>query len=303
MSDGHELLLGPGGLTGFTVHTDREPNAGTRRLMDWLGVKVDVVTTPFDSRDCELPGCPREADAGSSFCSQHRESDGPVRWPRAQLIEAIAPLKAAGMTRPEIAAELGIGLSALHNAMNDPDGEKQRARREGYVGECVDCGAETKSDGTSSPSPRCGPCSIEANRHWTREAAIEVIQNFARIHGRAPLASEWLRNVLQPNMEVGTVQRLFGSWANGIEAAGFPRPKRGHKVLERGKGVGNMARVYYVLHKNGDDAFYAVTVEAFSPEQAIEKVADSEGEWVAVLDRYWVTANVEEQTKLAVVKA
>lgn len=274
MADGADLLLGPGGLAGFTVHTDREPNPGTRRLMDWLGVEIDVTTARK----------PR---------------------PRAQLLAEIAEIQAEGpMTSREIGARLGLSAQTIRNALSDPDDSKRSRRRERYQGQCVDCGVTTYSDGTSRPSPRCGPCAVEANRIYDRDSIIEVIREFARIHGRPPLSTEWLRrDNVKPHVYVATCQAVFGSWANAIEAAGFPRPQMGRKVLPMGQGRNHMKRTYYVLHKNGDQAFHAVTVEAYSPEQAIEQVADSEGEWVAVLDRYWVKATVATQTKLAVVKA
>lgn len=60
MASGRDLLLGPGGLAGFTVHTDRRPNAGTCRLMDWLGVKVEVDVSATIDRggvSCLIGGC------------------------------------------------------------------------------------------------------------------------------------------------------------------------------------------------------------------------------------------------------
>lgn len=337
---------------------------------------------PFDSRDCAAPNCPREADPGSVFCAQHPGGTGIRVWHRPQLVAAANDLRGRGLTRRKIAAELGVSLSALHNALNDPDGSKQRARRDGYAGVCVDCGTATQSDGTSQASPRCPDCAAAASIVWTAEKCVEAIQEFARRygapptiadlapalarqagkrcgaekaaryeekalrferdgcwpwghtltakfgsfqaalraagfepnarqvrwsrdlivalmhdweleHGAPPTYNEWLR--IDPEWPcVSVCAHHFGNWGNALEAAGYQRPHP--------KGLKTM-RVYYVLHKNGDQAFHAVTVEAHSPEQAIEKVADSEGEWVAVLDRYWVTATVATQTKLAVVKA
>lgn len=286
------------------------------------------------------------------------------------------------MSRKQISSELGVSLSALNNALNDPDGTKQRARRDTYVGSCVDCGAETRSDGTSQSSPRCLVCAPLAARIWTEDKCVEAIQEFARRygapptvtdlspalarqtalkvtpekavryiekadrferdacwpwshslserfgsfanalaaagfganarqarwsrdliialmhdweleHGSPPTYSEWLR--IDPEWPcVAVCTYHFGTCGNTLEAAGYQRPKpKGQPIV----------RTYYVLHKNGDAAFHATTVEAFSPEQAIEKVADSEGEWIAVLDRYWISATVASQTKLAVVKA
>jgi hypothetical protein len=63
-----------------------------------------------------------------------------------------------------------------------------------------------------------------------------------------------------------------------------------------------MKRIYYVLSRNGDDAWHEQQVEAYSPEQAIEEVASTEGEYVAVLDRYFVQRRVGQVTKLAVLR-
>lgn len=224
--------------------------------------------------------------------------------PRAQLLAEISELEAEGMTTSrEIGARLGLSPQTIRNARSDPDDSKRSRRRERYQGQCVDCGVTTFSDGTSRPSQRCGPCSVEANRIWDRGSIIETIQEFARIHGRPPLSTEWLRRgVLEPQIYVFTVQSVFGSWANAIEAAGFPRPVMGNKTVPAGRGANQMKRTYYVLDKNGAETFHVVTVEAHTPDQAVELAADEEGEWIAILDRYWVATTVKEQTKLAVVK-
>lgn len=360
MSDGRDLLLGPSGLAGFTVHTDREPNAGTRRLMEWLGVEIDVTGRPGFGRD--------------------RQASARRVWPRAELVAAIEPLIAEGMTHREVARRLGVSMSALRNARNDPDGQKQRARRDSYMGTCIDCGAETRSDGTSQPSPRCIECAPLAARIWTEESIIEALQEFARRYGKRPSAADfapalarqimarvsedkrpryqemadrferdacwpWTHTITErfgsfpaaleaaclgvnPRQARWTKERIiermqeweretgapptyngwvridlawpcvavctyhFGRWSSALEAAGFEPQRRGRSVMG----------VYHVLHKNGDGAFQATTVEAHSPALAIEQVADSEGEWIAVLERYWVVETVASQTKLAVVK-
>lgn len=228
----------------------------------------------------------------------------PKPRPRAQLLAEIAALNAEGVTASrEIGARLGLSAQTIRNARSDPDDSKRAQRRERYQGKCVDCGATTHSDGTSRPSPRCGPCAVEETRKWTRETVVDTIQEFARIHGRPPFSVEWLRVLKEPHVPVATCQALFGSWAAAIEAAGFPRPYVGWKPTQFGKGMNGMKRPYHVLHLNGDGTYHKVTVQAYSPENAIEQVADSEGEWVAVFDRYWIAATVATQTRLAVVRA
>lgn len=62
-----------------------------------------------------------------------------------------------------------------------------------------------------------------------------------------------------------------------------------------------MQRTYYVLSRNGESEDWSeTTVKAYSPEVAIEAVAKEEGEYVAVLDRYFVRRKVGSVTKLTV---
>jgi hypothetical protein len=65
-------------------------------------------------------------------------------------------------------------------------------------------------------------------RRWTRETIVAAIQRWAAEHGQAPFVGDW-KHTTTDYPSYGAVQRFFGSWANGIEAAGFPRPSRGKK--------------------------------------------------------------------------
>jgi hypothetical protein len=102
-----------------------------------------------------------------------------------------------------------------------------------------------------------------------------------------------------------TVAREFESWDLALEAAELPRNPSGgagHRGPRRKPKGGTLARIYHVLHRNGDGVLHEQTVEAFSSENAIEQVADSEGEWIAVLDSGWFSAPVEPRSIFAVVK-
>jgi hypothetical protein len=63
-------------------------------------------------------------------------------------------------------------------------------------------------------------------RSWSKEQVIECIQNFHKEHGRLPTTVDW-RYATETNPVFSTVHRRFGSWANGIEAAGFVPKLRG----------------------------------------------------------------------------
>jgi hypothetical protein len=60
---------------------------------------------------------------------------------------------------------------------------------------------------------------------WTRERIVESLQAFAAEHGRPPSCLDARHHVGRLPQQP-TCARAFGSWANAIEAAGFPRPTR-----------------------------------------------------------------------------
>lgn len=60
------------------------------------------------------------------------------------------------------------------------------------------------------------------NKRWTSEEILEQIRLFHKQNGRPPTSREFKRAGPWPKQT--TVVKKFGSWANAIEAAGFPRP-------------------------------------------------------------------------------
>lgn len=134
-----------------------------------------------------------------------------------------AELRAQGLTGMQIAKRLGIRRSYAYALLTDPDGSRDRARKRSYNGTCIDCGASTDgSNGRANAPKRCQQCFNEVRHREACAAAIEKFQAFAAEHGRAPTAEEWRTGA---PVDSSTVQRLFGSWTAGLEAAGL-EPKR-----------------------------------------------------------------------------
>jgi hypothetical protein len=144
------------------------------------------------------------------------------------------PLIAKGLTPAEVAVEVGMSVGGVRSVLWDPDGSKQRAVRARYKGECVDCGAETRSSGTSKPSPRCPSCAVEHMRKWTREKVVAEFHRFNAEYGRPPTATEWFKHRDDGYPTTNTVILLFGSWSEGMLAAGFT-PRRSGERVERTK--------------------------------------------------------------------
>lgn len=234
------------------------------------------------------------------------------------------------LTWREIAERLGISRSYAETLRSDPDGAKARARKDRYRGTCVDCGGPTTgSEGPSKTPDRCHSCAAlmsHAERYWTADRILNSFRRFANVNGRAPTATD--RMITNPSIRAKvsperladaeramancpdlphpySVQREFGTWATAVKAAGLtpgPSGGAGHRAPRRRSKGDTLARIYHVLHRNGDGGFHDQTVEAYSPENAIEKVADGEGEWVAILDSNWFAASVEPRQIFAVVK-
>jgi hypothetical protein len=76
---------------------------------------------------------------------------------------------------------------------------------------------------------RLGPDAAAASSStgWTREAIIEALQRYGATHGGVPPRSgDWaLYEVGRPTSN--KIVKVFGSWADAVEAAGFPRPRPG----------------------------------------------------------------------------
>lgn len=180
---------------------------------------------------------------------------------RAERLAQITALRRDGLTNRQIAAQLGVTMSAIRNIINDPDGSKQKARRARYQGTCIDCGGVTDgSNGRALAPERCSPCrhiyeQSEEHRlsiqQWPADLLLDRIREWANIYGEPPATPDWCpwharylgdearakrwedADGYWPWFTI--VVRRFGSWSAGIAAAGFtPRPSHG--------GGGNQAR-------------------------------------------------------------
>lgn len=132
----------------------------------------------------------------------------------------------------------------------------ERCRKTKYSVPCVDCGVPLNgSDGRGPNAPtRCNPCasakSGAEHKMWTRPVIVLAIQEWANEHGEPPAQTDWSPTHARllgdqeradrwfalsgryPHMN--TVVREFGSWNEGIAAAGFtPRVAHGGGGNER----------------------------------------------------------------------
>jgi hypothetical protein len=185
---------------------------------------------------------------------------------RAERLAQIRRLRGGGHDRDQIARILGISYSSVGNILDDPDGSKQKERRKRYQGDCRVCGAKTDGSGGRAKAPTiCAGCLRQRQydeRYWTQERIIAAIQAFAAQHGRPPFSTEWWRrNDERPT--TNTVLRECGSWANAIEAAGFPRPRVGG--YERTEQTRAKMRGYRVPTETYVERLRALAVDGLAP--------------------------------------
>jgi hypothetical protein len=124
----------------------------------------------------------------------------------------------------------------------------EQCRKSQYAHPCQDCGAP-RTNGSDPNVRRCLACAAKASgeqrKVWDRELLIMAIQDWAKLYGEPPAMPDWtpwtaIETLHDPEraqrfLEAGgfwpsatMVIREFGSWNNGIAAAGFtPRPAHG----------------------------------------------------------------------------
>jgi hypothetical protein len=171
---------------------------------------------------------------------------------RAERVEWVDALFAAGYSHRQIAAELGVSRSYVRDLRYDPTGDKARERKERtQTGTCVDCGARTSyGKRGQGPSKRCQACSntrFYEERLWTQEAIIEALRGFHGRYGKSPRATDFspaLARVFAERAKhpetrrqyedvaaraewevlphLAAVYREFGSLSKALIAAGLP---------------------------------------------------------------------------------
>lgn len=80
-------------------------------------------------------------------------------------------------------------------------------------------------------SKKSGPKTSKTNadkrpKRYTNEEIIQAIQGFHAKNNRPPTHDDWIA-AADGRPTANTIGNRFGSWANAIEAAGFPRPASG----------------------------------------------------------------------------
>lgn len=203
----------------------------------------------------------------------------PARRSRADWYAEVKRLKGQGMSGVAIATRLGISHSFVYALLNDPDGTRDRKRKLGYAGACIDCGSPTDgSNGTNTPE-RCFECAHDYQRvvlkYWTRERVVDAIQRWAREHGTPPLADEWIKSdpergyPTRTSVYRGTHRSSspFDSWADAIEAAGFPRPRVGD--YERVGEIGLPEPSLYALRRARERGERGITARLLADERGV----------------------------------
>lgn len=217
---------------------------------------------------------------------------------RAERAEAVATLRADGKTFHEIADLLGISGSYARALGNDPDGTKDRERKQRYAGTCHRCGSPTNgSNGPAKASDTCGSCSsiiIHESRHWTQERVIDALRAWSKANGgRTPSAGDWLGGLPKGMPPVGVVQREFGSWNAGMVAAGLSPRAVGERTEEGQRRVVAAVRkwapeqIIEYIRSNSTDGLAPIGARNRSVYRAAQHLY---GSWPAACDLAGVTA-------------
>lgn len=166
----------------------------------------------------------------------------PRRFPRpgtrttsrevAQRRGKVATLRDQDLTYAQIADRLGVARSTVHRDLADPNREVARAARARRTATCPGCGGPmSPAEGGSGPEA-CWDCALELRRGAARLRVVTEMRRWHAEHSRPPTVGDW-RETSGPWPAPSAVQRLFGSWSDGLVASGFPPRKRGRPRLNR----------------------------------------------------------------------
>jgi hypothetical protein len=156
---------------------------------------------------------------------------------RAERAAQAASLRAEGLLIREIANTMGISVSFASELLRDPTGAMARERKAKRFGFCRGCGKKLTNSG-SEPGARCVPCNAAHTREMSRRWILESFAEWEELFGAPPTANDWNpalalhhactawkaerhRQTGRAWPSVTLVANIFGSWSEGVRAAGF----------------------------------------------------------------------------------
>lgn len=163
--------------------------------------------------------------------------------------EALArELRSRGLRLREIAAELEVAISTVDSWLNDPGGERLKARKHSYRGRCERCGAATDGSSGRAHAPRlCSRCfrgqphSLERaqrlgrGRQSTRYSDEDLLEAMRRGDAlglrTAPSYAKRAGEHHLPSM--ATLIHRFGSWNHARRQAGLSTRQSNRRAYDR----------------------------------------------------------------------
>jgi hypothetical protein len=147
-----------------------------------------------------------------------------------------------GLSFREIAERTGLAPATVQIYYADPDGVRQRRRRDAYRGTCRSCGRPTSgAQGRGRAPSYCARCARARRRRWSDWDVLAAVRDWHALTGTPPTVADW-SPAHAPAEHVGArryraesgrwpsaavVARRFGSFPAAIRRAGLEPSPRG----------------------------------------------------------------------------
>lgn len=252
-----------GGWPHLLAAAGLEPNAGGRPVAEkkWPRERVIAAIQEVAAEIGRTPTIGQMVERGYTFATSTSKL-GLGTWSQLVAEAGFAPNKIGGAARSEREPQA--------------DDEHERATRsQEHTASAAGVG-----DAAEEPSRS----EHERRRAWENGDILAAIRRWESEYGHPPTSTEWMRRV-DGYPTTATVKARFGSWADAIEQAGFPRPTRGGVPLRPLRAPAKRVRV------RATGLTYATPEEAYMAADEIE----ADGQRVAEQARFDANETKAEQ--------
>lgn len=211
--------------------------------------------------------------AGKRLATLHRtELCVTCRWPDTCEKDQTCWKEEARLEKSAPKPQLHVEPVPCKTAACNGTAESSRGRWARLCPACI----EQRKEGRK---PSLEPAAVQAAEQpvggrmtpWSKEEILATIQRWNVEYGAPPTSNEWTKSIIgYPTCS--TVIKWFGSWAEAIEQAGFPRPVRGGQASK-----GQQPPVVWRVKVPGTGLVYRTPEEAYVAAAEI----DEDGERVA----------------------